>query len=184
MCHLVAHLLQCRSSLYLYPGSGLLLLCFSVASLWLERFLWVGRRRVVFAPPFLCVWSQRPWVKSTNNTVASRIFAKKIQLIVKIDDVVDLFHRKPFWLFQYIFWILDERYAMLYYALLYITYIPSSISCHAISMDIPDPLSPHLLIVHWFLQIHRVTSCIGTELMYIGFSWTSGLCSSIWRGPL
>ena len=61
MCLLATHLRQCWSSLCLHPGSGLLLLCFYMASLWLLRFLWVGRRRVVYALSFLCVWSQRPW---------------------------------------------------------------------------------------------------------------------------
>ena len=61
MCLLAAYLLQCQSSLCLHPGSGLLLLCFYMASLWPRQFLWVGCRRVVFAPSFFCVWSQRPW---------------------------------------------------------------------------------------------------------------------------
>ena len=38
----------------------LLLLCFYIASLWLRRFICIGRRREVFAPSSLCVWSQRP----------------------------------------------------------------------------------------------------------------------------
>ena len=33
----------------------------------------------------------------------------------------------------------------------------SSSSCRAISADIPDPLSPHLPIVHCFWQVFRVT---------------------------
>ena len=35
--------------------------CFYIASLWLRQFLWIGRWREVFAPSYLCVWSQRPW---------------------------------------------------------------------------------------------------------------------------
>ena len=58
MCLLAVHLLQCRSSLCLHPGNRLLLLCFYIVSLWLRRFLLVGRRRVEFAPFFLCEWSQ------------------------------------------------------------------------------------------------------------------------------
>ena len=58
-----------------------------------------------------------------------------------------------------------------------------SSSCRAIGTDIPDPFSPHLPIVHCFRQILRSTSCIGTELLYVGSSWTSRLCSSMWRGP-
>ena len=61
ICLLSAHLLQCLSSLSLHPGSGLWLSCFYITSLWLQRFLWVGRRWVVFAPYSPCVWNQRPW---------------------------------------------------------------------------------------------------------------------------
>ena len=49
-------------------------------------------------------------------------------------------------------------------------------------MDIPNPLSPHLFIVHCFRQILRATSRIGTELLYVGSSWTSCLCLSMSRG--
>ena len=59
-----------------------------------------------------------------------------------------------------------------------------SSSCHAISTDIPDPLSLHLRIVHCFLQILRATPRIGTELLYVGSSWMPCLSSSMWRGPL
>ena len=62
-------------------------------------------------------------------------------------------------------------------------YIYISSSCLAISMDIPDPLSPHLPIIHCFWQILRATSCIGTELLYVGLNWMSCLCSFMWRGP-
>ena len=61
-------------------------------------------------------------------------------------------------------------------------YIYIYISCHAISTDIPDPLLPHLPIVHCFRQILRDTSRIGTELLYIGSNWTFCLCSPMWRG--
>ena len=44
-------------------------------------------------------------------------------------------------------------------------------------------LSPPLPIVHCFWQILRATSSIGTEMLYVGLSWTSCLCSSMWRGP-
>ena len=59
----------------------------------------------------------------------------------------------------------------------------SSLSCRAISTDIPDPLSPPLPIVHCFRQVLRTTSRIGTELLYVGSSWSSCLCTSMWRGP-
>ena len=57
-------------------------------------------------------------------------------------------------------------------------YISSS-SCHAISTEIPDPLSLSLHIVHCFRQVLRTTSRIGTELLYVGSSWSSCLCSSM-----
>ena len=60
MCLLAAYQLQCRSSLCLHPGSGHIFSCFYIASLWLRRFLWVGRRRLVFVPSSLCVWNQTP----------------------------------------------------------------------------------------------------------------------------
>ena len=50
--------------------------------------------------------------------------------------------------------------------------IISTSSCYATSMDIPDPLSPLLPIVHRFWQVHRATSCILTELLYVGSSWS------------
>ena len=62
-------------------------------------------------------------------------------------------------------------------------YIYIYISCRTISADIHDPLSPPLSIVHWFRQIFRTTSRIGTELLYVRSSWSSCLCSSMWRGP-
>ena len=48
--------------------------------------------------------------KSTNNIVASRIFAStsRIRRIVKICDVVDRFLRKPFWFFLSIFSIFSS----------------------------------------------------------------------------
>ena len=58
----------------------------------------------------------------------------------------------------------------------------SSSSCHAISADIPDPISPPP-IVHCFRQVFRTTPRIGTEPLYVGSSWSSCLCSSMWRGP-
>ena len=50
-------------------------------------------------------------------------------------------------------------------------------------MDISDPLSPHLPIVHCFRQVFKATFRIGTELVYVGSSWTSCLCLSMWRDP-
>ena len=59
----------------------------------------------------------------------------------------------------------------------------SSSSCCAIRTDIPDPFSPHFSIVHCVRQVFRTTSCISTELFYVGSSWSSCLCSSMWKGP-
>ena len=52
-----------------------------------------------------------------------------------------------------------------------------------ISTDIPDPFSPPFSIVHFFRQVFRTTSRILTELLYVGSSWSSCLCSAMWRGP-
>ena len=59
----------------------------------------------------------------------------------------------------------------------------SSSSCHAISTDIPDHLSPPLPIVHCFRHVICDTSRIGTDLLYVGSSWSSRLYSSMWGGP-
>ena len=48
---------------------------------------------------------------------------------------------------------------------------------------ISDPLSPPLSIVHCFRQVIRTTSRIDRELLYVGLSWSSFLCSFMWRGP-
>ena len=59
----------------------------------------------------------------------------------------------------------------------------SSSSGRTISTDISNLFSPPLSIIHCFQQVFRATSCIGTELLYVGSSWSSCLCSSMWRGP-
>ena len=51
-------------------------------------------------------------------------------------------------------------------------------------MDAPDPLPPSFSIVHRFQEVFKATTCIGTELLYVGSSWSSFLSSFIWRGPL
>ena len=61
--------------------------------------------------------------------------------------------------------------------------ISSSSSCHAASSDIPDPLSPLLLIIHRLWQVFRATSCILTELLYVCSSWSSCFCLAICGGP-
>ena len=56
-------------------------------------------------------------------------------------------------------------------------------SCRTISTDIPDSFYPFFSSVHCFRQVFRATSCIGTELLYVGSSWSSCICSSMWKGP-
>ena len=53
-----------------------------------------------------------------------------------------------------------------------------SSSCRAASMDLPDSLLPPISFVH----PSPATSCIGTELLYIGSSWSSNLCLSTRKG--
>ena len=113
MCLFATHLLQCRSSLCLHPGNGLLLSCFYIASLWLRWFLWVGRERVLLAPSFICVWTQRPW-RSRQIILLPLGFLhdtpSRIRRIVKICEVVDLFLRNLFWFFLSIFSILGSMW--------------------------------------------------------------------------
>ena len=47
------------------------------------------------------------------------------------------------------------------------------------SRDIPDPFSPPLAIVHRFWQVRWATSCILTELLYVGSSWSPCFCSAM-----
>ena len=109
MCLFIAYLLQCQSSLCLHPERGLLLSCFYIASLWLQQLLWVGCRRVVFAPSFLWVWSQRPWWSQQIILLSLGFLHTHLQEFdrVKIWDV-DLFLRKSFWFSLNIFRILDS----------------------------------------------------------------------------
>ena len=68
--------------------------------------------------------------------------------------------------------------------LMFIAYInKSSSSCHVASTDLPDTLSQPVSIVHCSWEVFKATSCIKTKLLYIGFCWSSCLCSSMWRGP-
>ena len=60
--------------------------------------------------------------------------------------------------------------------------IPSS-SCRTASTDLPDPLSPLVSIIHCSRLVFKAISCIGTDLLYIGSSWSSCFCSYMWRGP-
>ena len=73
-------------------------------------------------------------------------------------------------------------YSRIYMHIYTYIYTSSWPSYRAISADIPDPLSLPLPIVHCFQQVFRVTSSIGTELLYVGSGWSSSLCSSMWSG--
>ena len=53
-------------------------------------------------------------------------------------------------------------------------------TCRGTSTDIPDPRSPLHPIVHRFWQVLRATSRIGTELLYVGSSWSPCFCSAMW----
>ena len=59
--------------------------------------------------------------------------------------------------------------------------LSSSSTGHAISTDIPDFFSPPLPIVHCFRKVFRTASRIDTELLYVGSSGSSCLCTSLWR---
>ena len=66
----------------------------------------------------------------------------------------------------------------------FVNQMPYPSSLHRdISTDILDPLSPPFSIVHCFRQVFRATSHISTELLYVGFNWSSCLCLSMWRCP-
>ena len=61
--------------------------------------------------------------------------------------------------------------------------IDLSSSCRTASTDLPDPLSPPVSILFRPQEVFQATSCISEEWLYIGSSWTSYLCSSMWKGP-
>ena len=49
--------------------------------------------------------------------------------------------------------------------------------------DFPDSLSPLVSVVHRFRKVLHAISCIRTEQLHIGSSWSSNPCWSVWRGP-
>ena len=59
----------------------------------------------------------------------------------------------------------------------------SSSSCRAASTDLPGPLSPPFSIILHSQEVFKAICHISTELLYIGSSWLSSLCSSMWKGP-
>ena len=76
------------------------------------------------------------------------------------------------WMFQCIFFVCIYIYIYIYI---------SSSSCRAASTNFPDPLSPPVSIVHRFPEVFQAISCIGTELVCLGFSLSSYHCSSMWK---
>ena len=60
--------------------------------------------------------------------------------------------------------------------------LSSSSWCRAASTDLPDLLLPPVSIVLRSREIVKSTFWIGTELLYIGSSRSSCLCSSMWKG--
>ena len=126
--------------------------------------------------------------RKLENTVRSRHPRNlQLQFDSHIHDWLNVF--KPLWriyfklatvklwvIGQAIFWILFILHFFLFaYWLLLIIAPPALISL---------TLSCHLsLIDHRFWQVFKATSCIGTELLYVGSSWSSYLCSSMWRDP-
>ena len=79
----------------------------------------------------------------------------------------------------------DDIYIYIYvcmYVCMYSIYNISS-SWYPPSTDIPDLLSPTFSVVNFFRHVLRTTSCIGTELLYVGSGWSSCLCSSLWNVP-
>ena len=55
----------------------------------------------------------------------------------------------------------------------------SSSSCRTVSTDLPDTLQPPVSIVHCSRKVFNAISSISTELLYIGSSWLTCLCSSM-----
>ena len=75
----------------------------------------------------------------------------------------------------------EQKYYIYIYIYIYIyKYISSG---HATSTDLPGPLSPPFSIVHRSQEVFKARSSIGTELLYIGSSWSSCLSPSTWRDP-
>ena len=126
--------------------------------------------------------------KDNYNTRICFFWLFHQKLYIYISKVASKRFLKIDWWFSY--YIINHNIYTYIYIYIYIyTYTcisspSSSSSCHAISTDIPESLSQHLPIIKCFRQILRTTSRIGTELLYVESSWTSCICSSMWRGPL
>ena len=88
-----------------------------------------------------------------------------------------IFHINTFSDYLFFFLILHSYISQIYF------YISISSSYRNASTDLPDS---HLQLVSIFrrsLEVFQATSCICTELLYIGSCWSSCLCSSMRRGP-
>ena len=60
--------------------------------------------------------------------------------------------------------------------------IPIKDNCVQTNDYLPDPISPRFSIVHRSRGVFQAISCVSTELWYIDSSWSSCLCTSMWRG--
>ena len=70
------------------------------------------------------------------------------------------------------------------YMYIYIYIYVSSLSWRAASKDFPDSHSPFVSIIHRFRQVLYKTSCVRTEVLLIGSSWSSNTYTNVWRVPL
>ena len=67
------------------------------------------------------------------------------------------------------------------YIYIYIIVIINMLCCQ--QQGSLDPLSPPVSNIHRSQDVFQGISYIGTTLLYIGFCWSSCLCSSMWRSP-
>ena len=117
-----------------------------------------------------------------NTAQDSEFHVQKIYIIIRYITVLS---KTVFFIITFDKTIVRETVINIESFLIYIyIYISSSsLSRRANSTDIPDPLLPPLPIVYYFQLVFRVTSRFGTKLLYVGSSWSSCLCSSMWRDP-
>ena len=110
-----------------------------------------------------CEWNIKP-----KPTFENRSFVESHYSAYKPENCI-----MEYWLYSVYISLCDNIHKLFYC---------SSSSCRAASTDLPDPLSPPVSIVHCSQEVFKALSCIGTDLLYIGSSWWSCLCSSMWRG--
>ena len=124
-----------------------------------------------FGVPFHCHYSQVPsnldW-KYRLGCYLLELFNFLLELIIII---IIISYLKP-WCCMRIVRIREEYFII-------IIIIIMSRCQHGSSWPSPAPVS----IVHRSRQVFKVKSRIGTALLYIDSSWSSCLCSSMWRGP-